>query len=138
MATALSEEKIKELWQAYQKHPSVYFVAAKCKVSPTTARKYRDSQHWEERLQKIRDKARTLADANAAEQLATDIQMIHDLKIQIATTIQKQLEAGNYKPTVRDYDSLVRLEQFLKGGPDSRTEESHVSFEWLLDEDSKD
>jgi len=32
IATALSEEKIEELWQAYQKHPSVYFVAAECKV----------------------------------------------------------------------------------------------------------
>jgi len=35
IATALSEEKIEGLWQAYQKHPSIYFVAAECKVSPT-------------------------------------------------------------------------------------------------------
>ena len=72
-----------------------------------------------ERHRKIKDKARTLADANTAQLLAKDTEMVHNLKMKIAESIKKQLEDGRYKPTVRDYDSLVRLHEFLKGTSDN-------------------
>ena len=131
MATALSEGEIEELWEAYRVKPSAQYVSRVCAVSRNTAMKYIRERNWEERLQKIRDKACTLADTDIAQQLVKDIEMVRDLKIQIADSIQEQLIAGNYKPTVKDYDSLVRLEQFLKGAPDSRSEQSVISFEWL-------
>jgi predicted phage terminase large subunit-like protein len=113
----LSKKKIEEIWQAYQEHPSAYFAGKKCKVSRATVTKYRDEEHWDERLLEIRALARAIADNKAARQLA------------------KELEASNYMPTVKDYDSLVKVKlpgQFLKGAPpypDSRSE--HVpSFEW--------
>jgi len=46
----LSEKEIEKLWQAYQEHPSAYFAAKKCNVSRTTATKYRDLEHGDERL----------------------------------------------------------------------------------------
>lgn len=119
------------MWQAFIEHQSAYFVAAKCKVSPTTARRYRNSQNWDERLQKIRDEAAELTDDDIATQLAKDIEVVHDLQMEIADSIKKQREAGNYKPTVKDYDSLVRPPgQFLTGAPDSRSGQSPISFEW--------
>ncbi|MCK4475157.1 MAG: hypothetical protein KAU16_00330 [Methanophagales archaeon] len=127
----LSEKKIEKMWQAYQEHQSAYFVAATCKVSPTTATNYRDSEHWDERLRKIREEAIALVDNKVARQLAKDIEVVHDLKMKIADAIQKQLEAGNYKPTVGDLERLVKLEHFLRGLPDSRTEEDVGSWKWL-------
>jgi hypothetical protein len=108
--------------------------AAKCNVSPTAARKYRYSRHWDERLRKIRAKASALADNKVARELAKDTEVAHDLQMKIADVIGKQLEAGNYKPTVRDYERLVRLEHFLRGSSDSRTKHPDISFEWLKDE----
>ncbi len=130
----LSETEIEEMWQAYQEHQSAYFVAATCKVSSTTARKYRDSEHWDERLRKIRAKASALADNKVARELAKDIEVAHDIQMQIADSLQKQLVAGNYKATVRDYERLVRLEHFLRGSSDSRTKHPDISFEWLEDD----
>ena len=127
----LSETEIEKLWQAFQEHQSAYFVAAKCKVSPTTVRKYRYSQHWDESLRKIRHEASALVDKKAALPLAKDIEVVHDLKMELVDSIKKQLEAGNYKPTIRDLERLVKLEHFLRDSSDSRTEHSNFSFKWL-------
>ena len=128
-----SEEEIEKLWQAYQEHPSAYFAAAMCGVSLATAAKYRDEEHWDERLQEIRDKARSLADADAARQLLVQkIEMLFcEVKIRILEFILEQIDAGDYKPTVRDLEWIVRLEQLHKGAPDSGNEQSSTLSEWL-------
>jgi hypothetical protein len=71
---SLSEEEIEKLWRAYLEHPSAYYVSKKCKVSRITVEKYCESEHWDERLQQIRDKARAIADDDLAQQLATDVE----------------------------------------------------------------
>ena len=135
-----SEAEIEKLWRAYLEHPTAYYVSKKCKVSQTTVGKYRDSRHWEERLQKIRDKACAIADDDdddeedddhMAYQRATDVEVVHDIKMKIAESILKRLESSYYKPTVRDYDRLVRLEYYLRGSLDSRTKDSIGSWKWL-------
>jgi len=68
--------------------------------------KYIKQRNWKERLQQIRDKARAIAGDDIAQQLATDVEMVHDLKMKVAEDIEKQLESGNYKSTVRDYERL--------------------------------
>ena len=125
----LSDEKIEKMWQAYQVHPTTYFVNKKCNVSRSTVRRYRDSEHWDERLQEIRDKASALADNKAAQRLANAVEVVHDLRVKIAESIKERLEAGNYKPTVMDLERLVKLEQFLSGLSESRTEQEGT-FEW--------
>jgi len=129
----LSEEEIEKLRKAYQEHSSAYFVAKKCKVSQTTAANYRDEEHWDERLQEIRDKARSLADADAARQLLVQkIEMLFcEVKIRILEFILEQIDAGDYKPTVRDLEGIVGLEQSHKGAPDSGNEQSSTLSEWL-------
>ena len=132
---SLSEEEIENLWQAYLEHPSAYYVSKKCKVSRATVGKYCDSEHWDDRLQKIVEKACAIVadDDDIAQQRATDVEMVHDIKMKVAAAIEKQLESGDYKPTIRDYERLVKLEQFLKEAPDSRREHA-LSFEWLDNE----
>jgi len=133
MATALSEGEIEELWEAYRVKPSAQYVSRVCAVSRNTAMKYIRERNWEERLQKIRDKACTLADTDAANQLAEDIETAHDLKLQIAESIQKQLDACNYKPSIRDYELIVKLERYLRDGVE-RSDEKSVSFKWISEE----
>ena len=53
--------------------------------------KYIKQRNWKERLQQIRDKARAIADDDLAQQLATDVEMVHDLKMKIVEAIEKQL-----------------------------------------------
>lgn len=98
----LSEKEIEMLWQAYQEHPSAYSAANKCNVSRATATKYRDSEHWDERLLQIRALARAIADNKAARQLAKELDAVPNHQMKIADDIEKQREAGNYKPTVKD------------------------------------
>jgi len=116
----------------YQEHPSARSVATKCEVSLTAVGRYRDSEHWDERLQEIRDKARNLADADAARQLL--VQKLEILfpkvKIRILEVILEQIDAGDYKPTVRDLEGIVGLEQSHKGAPDSGNEQSSTLSEW--------
>ena len=133
----LSDEKIEKMWQAYLEHPTTYFVANKCNVSRSTVRKYRDSEHWGERLQEISDKATALADNKAAQRLANAVEVVHDLRVKIAESIKERLEAGSYKPTVMDLERLVKLEQFLSSLSESRTEPAGT-FEWLDVDDDED
>ena len=117
----LSGAEIEKLWRAFLEHQTAYFVAAKCGVSPTTAWKYRYSRNWDERLRKIRVRASALADSKVPLHPAKDVEVVQDIQMKIVESIQERLEAGNYKPTVRDYDRLVRLERFLRGSSDRRT-----------------
>jgi anti-sigma28 factor (negative regulator of flagellin synthesis) len=133
----LSDEKIEKMWQAYQVHPTTYSVGKKCNVSRSTVRRYRDSEHWDERRQEIRDKASALADNKAAQRLANAVEVVHDLRVKIAESIKERIEAGSYKPTVMDLERLVKLEQFLSGLSDSHTEQA-VSFKWFKVDNDED
>lgn len=66
----LAETDIEALWKAFLEHQSVYYVAKKCKVAPTTVRKYRRLRDWDARLQSIRQQAQTLADRQVTQQRA--------------------------------------------------------------------
>ena len=114
----LSEEEIEKLWRAFYEHQSNYYVAARCNVSPKTVRKYRTEREWDERLRQIRAKANALADSNDVLSLAEDIEVTHELQMELYEAIVEQLEAGTYKITISDYIRLVRLEQDLRGSFD--------------------
>ena len=138
-----SKEEIEKMWRAYLEHPSLHYVAKTCGVSPATVKRYRDSEHFDERRQKIRDKDRANANANAngdgndiAHQRATEIERIHAIKLKMAESFLERLESGNYKPTIKDYDRLVRLEFYLRD-LNAITEDPDFTFEWL-DDDEED
>ncbi|MCK4734274.1 MAG: hypothetical protein KAT65_17605 [Methanophagales archaeon] len=106
-------------------------------MSPATVKRYRDSEHFEERRQKIRDKDRAIANANGdgdgddiAHQRATEIERIHEINLKMAESFMERLESGNYKPTIKDYDRLVRLEFYLRD-LNAITEDHGFTFEWL-------
>ena len=78
-------------------------------------------------------KANGLVDDDQAKSLANDIITVSNLKTLIASELKTLLEKGNLQPGTSDYDRLVRLERYLRGEPESRTEQN-VSFEWLDEE----
>ena len=136
---SLSEEEKENLWQAYLEHPSLHYVAKTCGVSPATVKRYRDSEHFDERRQKINDKNRAIADGddnNIVHQRATEIERIHEINLKMAESFLERLESGNYKPTIKDYDRLVRLEFYLRD-LNTITENHGFTFEWL-DDDEED
>ena len=62
-------------------------------------------------------------------------EMVHDLKMKIAEDIEKQLSlspATLNQPSGRDYERLLKLEEYLKGSQHSRTQLSDPStWKWL-------
>jgi hypothetical protein len=135
----LAEAEIDTLWRSFLEHQSAYYVAKKCRVTPATVRKYRRVRRWDDRLQQIHSKASALADQKAAQQRAKAMLGLHALNQQILASLDEQLEAGTYTPTVRDAERMLKLEHTL-GDWLYHSPEHKVSFEWLDDEeeDSED
>lgn len=121
MAKRLSAKKLEEMFKAYCERPSLQYVSRKCKVSHVTARKYRKSEDWEARMLKIQQKANDRVDDNIAKTLSNDIKIVQLAKSRAVHTLRetKQLDAKNI---VGDLNTLIRLELFLRGENESRTE----------------
>ena len=88
----------------------------------------------------IRAKANALADSNDVLSLAEDIEVTHELQMELYEAIVEQLEAGTYKITISDYIRLVRLEQDLRGSFDrifelEQAQEPNITFEWLKEDE---
>ena len=129
----LSHQKQAALFRAYKQRQTANYVATRCGISPHTAQKYIVSLNFKQRLDKLLTKANGLVDDDQAKSLAKDIITVSNLKTLIASELKTLLEKGNLQPGTSDYDRLVRLERYLRGEPESRTEQS-VSFEWLDEE----
>lgn len=133
MAHKKTESEIEKFWSFFQEKPSVAFVAEKCGISETTIRRYRDKEHWLDRLKKIREKAAQKADANAATKLAENLRILTAAKKVYAASLYGKAEiicpdcghrfvhpVPKAEPSFRDIDTIIRLEEMLIGRPDSR------------------
>jgi len=118
MAPKLNQQKQDGMFTAYCEKPTVYYVAAKCKVSPTTARRYRDKENWVKRREKIKEEAQKKGDKTAAGRLAESLKIVD---FGIARLVAK-IRDGTAKSTstYSELDKLMRLREFLYGAPDSR------------------
>lgn len=118
MSKRLTAKKLRQMFAAYCERPSVYHVAAKCKVSPTTAKRYRDAEDWDGRLKQISRKAAEKVDRKVVDVTAENLRVVRFAKARVVRRIRN----GKVKSssTYSDLDRLVRLEQFLSGGNDSR------------------
>lgn len=129
----LSHQKQAALFRAFKQRQTANYVASHCHISPHTAQKYIVSLNFKQRLDKLLAKANVIVDDDQAKSLAEDIKTVSNLKTQIASELRILLAKGDLQPGTSDYDRLVRLERFLRGEPESRSEQT-VSFEWLEDE----
>ena len=67
MPAPITEKLRDEMFNQFCEHPSVYYVGKVCKVSATTARRYRDLDKWVERLAKIRLRAAKKVDTKIVD-----------------------------------------------------------------------
>ena len=130
MHPKLSTQKIGAMWRAYKQHQSAYYVALTCSISETTARKYITNHNFAERFVKLQAKANEYVDDDQAKSLARAIENSANITTFIADALLDALKNKTFKPGTADYDRMVRLERYLRGEPDTRTEQAGT-FEWL-------
>ena len=134
MHPKLSTQKIGAMWRAYKQHQSAYYVALTCSISETTARKYITNHNFAERFAKLQAKANEILDDDQAKSLARAIKDSANITIFIADALLDALKNKTFKPGTADYDRMVRLERYLRGEPESRTEDVGT-WTWKEEED---
>ena len=126
----LSTQQIAALWRAYKIRQTARFVARHCSVSQHTAEKYIRNHNFAQRFVKLQAKANDILDDDQAKSLARAIKNSANINALIADALLDALKNKTFKPGTADYDRMVRLERYLRGEPDTRTEQAGT-FEWL-------
>ncbi len=120
MSKKLTQKKIDSMFKWYVERQSVLYVSRKCRVSPTTVKKYRRMQEWDNRLKGIQEKAQEKQDDTMADCLAANLKYVQFAKgkiLEVITTVGM----GTTNP-MSDLDKAIRLELLLRGGEDRRSE----------------
>ena len=131
---SLSTQQIAALWRAYKIRQNANFVATHCRVSRHTAAKYILNHNFAQRFVKLQAKANDILDDDQAKSLARAIENSANINTFIADALLEALKNKTFKPGTADYDRMVRLERYLRGEPESRTEDVGT-WQWLEEED---
>ena len=134
MTAPLSRQKIAALWRVYKQHPSANYVATHCKVSPHTAQKYILVHKFAERLAKLQERANEIVDEDQAVSLANTLKPLANARALLLEELLAQIKKGELEASVADVDKIIRLERFLRGEPESRTEDLGT-WKWLEEDD---
>ena len=126
----LSPQKIAALWRAYKIRQTANYVGTHCHVSHNTAAKYILQHNFAARFAKLQAKANEFADEDQAKSLASTIKAASNLRFVLAAKLLAHVQEADFEATIADFNKIVRLERYLRGEPDSLTEQK-VSFEWL-------
>ena len=126
MGDRLGQEKINEMWQAFQVKANYTYVSRKCAVSHVTVRRVAEREKWRERLLRIKE-----------ERALQEIEPVAEIKARwhkiIKATIGKYVEdlkSGNIKVTPFVLKSLLEAEMYLIGEPTSRIEIKVIVEKW--------
>ncbi len=122
MASKLSEKKIQQMWAAYCERQCVEFVSKKCRVSPTTVRRYRSKENWDERLKGIKEAASKKADETVAEMLARQARQAREIQSKALKRIKKGFKTA--RDATDAYFKATAEERVLRGEPSDRVEVS--------------
>jgi hypothetical protein len=121
MANRISRATIEVMFGTYADRGSVQEVATKYGVSHRTVERYRRLERWDERLAAVRAQAQAKTDYGLAEAMADSLGMVRAFKAKISAALAgKTVSADDV--TVAEVERLVKLEAFLLGGVESRTE----------------
>ena len=134
MTAPLSRQKIAALWRAYKQHPSAHYVATVCMVSPHTAQKYIREHKFADRLAKLQERANEIVDEDQALSLANTLKPLANARALLLGELLALIKKGELEASVADVDKIVRLERFLRGEPESRTEDLGT-WKWLEEDD---
>ena len=130
MHPKLSTQKIGAMWRAYKQHQSAYYVALTCSISETTARKYIANHNFAQRLVKLLAKVNEFVDEDQAKSLANTLKPLSNLRAILLNDALDHAKQGKLEATITDIDKIVRLERYLRGEPESRTEDVGT-WKWL-------
>jgi len=137
MPAPLSRQKIAALWRAYKQRQSASYVANTCSVSRATARRYIREHKFAERFAKLQERANEIVDEDQALSLANTLKPLANSRALLLEQLLAQIKKGELEASVADVDKIVRLERFLRGEPESRTEDLGT-WKWLEEDDAKD
>lgn len=117
----LTAVKVEKLWQQFAAGISINSISRKLGVSHTTIAKYRDSEGWVKRRDKINKRAIKKSDTKTANKQADKLELVNIAINKLATQIidAKELGTGKSKTPYSDLDKMVRLDLLLRGLPDS-------------------
>ena len=124
--TTAKRERMFQAWCEEQNYPYVVRTVAVCK--PTVV-KYRKVDNWDARLQVVKAKAIDILDDQAAEYTAEQLKIIKNVKNVYLTCLvgktpcphcKKAVPVPKLDPKFADIEKIIRLEEFMRGKPDSR------------------
>ena len=130
----LTTQKKAALWRAYKQKQTANYVATRCNISPHTAEKYIKILHFQTRLEKLLLKANEFVDEDQALSLANTIRPIANIRVRLLERILGQIKKGDLDASISDIDRLIRLERYLRGEPESRTEDVST-WKWLEEDE---
>jgi len=136
MTAPLSRQKIAALWRAYKQRQSDSYVANTCSVSRSTARKYIHEHKFAERLAKLQERANEIVDDDQSQSLANTLKPLANSRALLLDQLLAHIKKGMLEASVSDLDKIIRLERFLRGEPESRTEDIGT-WKWLEEDDAK-
>jgi len=118
MPGALSSKKRLEMFLAYCQTETIDGVKKLCNVHWLTAKKYKEIDKWDKRLAELKRKALKREEDKVVKRLKENLEIVRFAK----NRLYEKIKSGEDKTasTYADLDRLIRLEQFLEGGPDSR------------------
>jgi hypothetical protein len=130
------------MFKAWCDDPRIPHVERACSVSKGTVRKYRRLDDWDNRLEKIKAMARNKLDQDEVRHTEEQLRLIRrvkDVYIQCLTgrarcECGKFIEIPTLEPKYADIEKIMRLEEFMRGKPDSRPDIGRV-LEQMPDEE---
>ena len=126
----LSTQQIAALWRAYKIRQNANYVGTHCHISHNTAAKYIRNHNFATRFAKLQARANELVDEDQAQSLANTLKPLSNIRTILLQDALTHAQKGELKATISDIDKVVRLERYLRGEPDTRTEQGGT-FEWL-------
>ncbi len=134
MANKLSQQRIDEMWAAYQERQSIEFVSKKCGgVHWKTVDRYRRLGQWDERLAEIRRQAQEEADYDLARATAESLKLVQSYKEKLAAAMEFK-NVPDEDVTASEIERIVKVEQLLLGGVESRHEVTGAFAGWSEDD----
>lgn len=134
MADPLPQKKIDELWKLFQEDQAPFRISKKAsfKVHHSTVKRYiekGDKRYGVEAFRKRLKKINQNADKRTAIKTADNVDKIRAIiRLGFSKLFIEEIIGGKKKtllktaPSYADLDKLMRLEEFLTGGADSRVE----------------
>ena len=134
MADPLSQKKVDELWALYQQDhaPNRIMKAASFKVHHSTIKRYIEKGDKKYGVEAFRSRLKRICrdvDRRTAIKTANNVDKVRALiRLGFTKMFHEDLVDGKPKlvlktePTITELEKLMRLEEFLTGGADSRVE----------------